>query len=368
VKTLKPTLEHPLAAFPLPRSELNGIKFSLPPELEAHEPPEARGLARDGVRMMVSYRSDDHVIHARFRDLPMFLSPGDVLVINTSGTLNAALHATGADGMELELHLSTHLPDDVWIVELRRPTERGTVPFDQAWAGEDVTLPGGAGATLQAPLVESANRLWIASLSLPFPLDDYLTRYGFPIQYGYVRENWPISYYQTAYVTEPGSAEMPSAGRPFTPELITRLVAHGVQIVPLLLHTGVSSLESHEAPYDEYYAVPSETADLVNSARAAGKRIVAVGTTVVRALETVTDMEGVTWRGEGWTRLVVTPQRGVRAVNGLLTGLHEPRSSHLAMLEALVGRAHLESTYASALGEHYLWHEFGDVHLILPFA
>lgn len=317
---------------------------------------------------MVSYRSDDHVVHTRFRDLPKFLSPGDVLVINTSGTLNAALHATRADGMALELHLSTHLPGDVWVVELRRPTERGTVPFNQAGDGEVVTLPGGGQATLQAPLAESANRLWIASLHLPSPLDDYLARYGFPIHYGYVRENWPLSYYQTAYVTEPGSAEMPSAGRPFTPELITRLVARGVQIVPLILHTGVSSLESHEAPYDEYYAVPSETADAVNSARAGGKRVIAVGTTVVRALETVTDMEGVTWRGEGWTRLVVTPRRGIRAVNGLLTGLHEPRSSHLSMLEALVGRAHLEITYASALREHYLWHEFGDVHLILPFA
>ncbi|MGE5265239.1 MAG: S-adenosylmethionine:tRNA ribosyltransferase-isomerase [Acidobacteriota bacterium] len=357
-----------MASLPQPGSESDGFKFSLPPELQAHEPPEARGLARDGVRMMVSYRSDDHVVHSQFRDLDKYLSPGDVLVINTSGTLNAALHASRADGMEMELHLSTHHPGDIWVVELRRLTEKGTVPFSQAQAGEVVTLPGGAWAILRAPLAESAKRLWIASLHLPSPLEDYLARYGFPIRYGYVREEWPISYYQTAYVTEPGSAEMPSAGRPFTPELITRLVAHGVLIVPLLLHTGVASLENHEAPYDEYYAVPSETANVVNGAHAAGRRVIAVGTTVVRALETVTDMEGVTWRGEGWTRLVITPQRGIRAVNGLLTGLHEPRSSHLAMLEALVGRAHMEITYASALREHYLWHEFGDVHLILPFA
>jgi S-adenosylmethionine:tRNA ribosyltransferase-isomerase len=159
---------------------------------------------------------------------------------------------------------------------------------------------------------------------------------------------------------------MPSAGRAFTPELITRLVARGVQIAPLLLHTGVASLEDHEPPYEEFYRVPLETARLVNGARAAGRQVIAVGTTVVRALETVTDAEGVTHPGEGWTRLVVTPERGLRAVNGLLTGFHEPRATHLAMLEALAGRRHLEIAYAEALRERYLWHEFGDLHLILP--
>ncbi len=167
-------------------------------------------------------------------------------------------------------------------------------------------------------------------------------------------------------MTEIGSAEMPSAGRAFTPELITRLVAQGVQIVPLLLHTGVASLEAHEPPYEEFYRVPTETARAVNTARAAGRRVVAVGTTVVRALETVTDADGATHPGEGWTRLVVTPARGIHAVNAMLTGLHEPRASHLAMLEALAGRAHLQRTYAEALRERYLWHEFGDLHLILP--
>jgi S-adenosylmethionine:tRNA ribosyltransferase-isomerase len=163
-----------------------------------------------------------------------------------------------------------------------------------------------------------------------------------------------------------GSAEMPSAGRAFTPELITRLVARGVQVAPLLLHTGVASLEEHEPPYEEFYRVPLETARRVNAARAAGKRVVAVGTTVVRALESVTDEEGGTHPGEGWTPLVVTPERGIRAVHGMLTGLHEPRASHLAMLEALAGRRHLEVAYAEALTAQYLWHEFGDLHLILP--
>jgi len=209
-------------------------------------------------------------------------------------------------------------------------------------------------------------RLWIATLNLPEPLSGYLAVHGFPIRYSYVQEQWPIDYYQTAYTTEVGSAEMPSAGRAFTPELITKLVAGGVQIAPLILHTGVASLEDHEVPYEEFYRVPAQTAEIVNRARKLGKRVIAVGTTAVRALETVTDERGVVQPGEGWTSLIITPQRGLRAVDGLLTGFHEPKATHLAMLEALTGQEHLRTTYAEALAHEYLWHEFGDLHLILP--
>ncbi|MGB8345331.1 MAG: S-adenosylmethionine:tRNA ribosyltransferase-isomerase [Ktedonobacteraceae bacterium] len=347
--------------------------FVLPPNLEADEPPEARGLARDEVRLMISYQTDDRIVHAQFRDLADFLVPGDLLVINTSGTLNAALNVTRKDGTPLELHLSTHLPADIWIVELRQPAAAGTRPFCGGRSGETLRLPEGAAITLLAPYHDAQHhipcvRLWIATLALPKAqqLQDYLEQYGFPIRYGYVRQPWPSSYYQTVYVTEMGSAEMPSAGRAFTPELITRLAAKGVQIAPLLLHTGVSSLEAHEPPYEEYYRVPLETARAVNMAHAANRRVIAVGTTVVRALETVTDSEGITHPGAGWTDAVITPQRGVRAVNALLTGLHEPYASHLAMLEAVAGRAHIQRAYTEALREHYLWHEFGDLHLILP--
>ena len=253
-------------------------------------------------------------------------------------------------------------------------------------AGETLNLPEGATVTLHTPHAREASgaatgpaRLWIATLRLPASVEDserghgysadvadYLAQNGRPIRYGYVKESWPSSYYQTVYANEMGSAEMPSAGRAFTPELMTRLVAGGVQIAPLILHTGVASLEAHEPPYEEYYRVPLATARLVNSAHAARRRVIAVGTTVVRALETVTDEDAVTHPGEGWTRLVITPQRGVRAVNGLLTGLHEPEATHLAMLEALAGLRHLKVTYAEALRERYLWHEFGDLHLMLP--
>lgn len=354
---------------------LDALAFDLPPELEASAPPEARGLRRDEVRLMISYRSTDRVVHARFSDIGSFLAPGDVVVINTSGTLNAALNATRSDGTPIELHLSTHLRADAWIVELRRPDEKGTRPYYQAARGEMLQLAEGAAVTLLAPArgapdwfsaPGSPTRLWLATLSLPIPWPEYLKRHGFPIRYSYVKQFWPIEYYQTVYVTEAGSAEMPSAGRAFTPELITQLTARGIQFAPLILHTGVASLENHEPPYEEYYRVPAETARLVNAARAAKRRIIAVGTTCVRALETVTDRDGIIYPRDGWTNVVVTPERGIRSINALLTGLHEPRASHLAMLEALAGRKHVQIAYAEALRERYLWHEFGDLHLMLP--
>jgi S-adenosylmethionine:tRNA ribosyltransferase-isomerase len=352
-----------------PRASVTGVlNFTLPPELEAGEPPEARGLARDGVRLMISYANDQRIVHSQFKHLPEFLEAGDLLVINTSGTLNAALPAHRADGNPLELHLSTHLPGDLWSVELRKPGEKGTLPFFEASAAETISLPAGASATLHAPYHAGRGpaRLWLATLKLPLSMDEYLKAYGFPIRYSYVKQPWPASYYQTAYVTEMGSAEMPSAGRAFTPSVLTQLVAKGVQFASLILHTGVASLEAHEPPYEEYYRVPLATARLVNATHGAGRRVIAVGTTVVRALETAARPDGTIEPGEGWTALVVTPERGVRAVDGLLTGWHEPEASHLDMLEAVAGRRLIYRSYTAALQAGYLWHEFGDVHLILP--
>jgi S-adenosylmethionine:tRNA ribosyltransferase-isomerase len=353
------------------------LDFVLPPELEAAAPPEARGLARDGVRLMISRIADDSIIHTRFHDLPHFLDPGDLLVINTSGTLPAALSATRADGLALELHLSTQLQEMLWTVELRRFGDRGTAPFGKGIAGETLTLPDGGKVTLLAEYRGSSRegargegskggaRLWIASLDLPLPLHDYLARHGYPIRYHYVEGRWPIEYYQTVYASDPGSAEMPSAGRAFTPELITRLVAKGVLIAPITLHTGVASLEDHEPPYEEFFHVPRHTARLATMTREMGNRVIAVGTTVVRALESVTGKDGTTHEGEGWTGLVITPERGIRSATALLTGMHEPRASHLAMLQALAGERHLRGAYTEALRERYLWHEFGDLHLIV---
>ena len=349
--------------------------FDVPENLEAGEPPEARGLRRDQVRLLVSDVATDRIEHARFHDLPRWLSPGDMLVVNTSATLNAALPASTDRGEAFELHLSTQLPGGFWTVEVRKPGPKASLPYDNGRAGTTFLLPAEGRATLLAPypLVDaltSSSRLWIAALHLPSPVLTYLARHGFPIRYGYMKRSWPNSTYQTVFASEPGSAEMPSAGRPFTNELVTRLVSNGVQIAPLVLHTGVASQESHEPPYEEYYRVPHVTAERVNAARRGRHRIIAVGTTVVRALETVTDESGTTHPGEGWTGLVVTPDRPLRSVGGLITGLHEPRATHLAILERVVsarvcGGCHLRRAYAEARRSGYLWHEFGDSHLIL---
>ena len=337
------------------------IDFTLPADLEAHDPPEARGTPRDGVRMLVSRRAEGRISHHRFGDLPGLLVPGDLIVVNTSGTLPAEVRAGG----QLAVHFSTPLPDGGWLVELRTIAGPATIPNDAGVAGDTIRLPAGARLTLAARVT---GRLWRAELSTA--VVPYLLRYGVPIRYSYVRREWPLAAYQTVFATRPGSAEMPSASRPFTPEVVTRLIARGVTFAPLTLDTGVSSLEGDEEPYPEPYDVPPATARLVNLTRRDGGRVIAAGTTVVRALETAARTrpaaDGMVTASAGWTDHIVTPGSGVLAVDGLLTGLHEPRSSHLRMLAAFAGPALLDRCYAAAIGGRYLWHEFGDVHLLLP--
>lgn len=341
------------------------LDFVLPPHAEATEPPELRLGRRDAVRLMVS-RGVEAPVHSTADRLADFLDPGDLVVVNTSATVAAALDATAPDGERVALHLSTELPTGLWLVEVRRPEPDGTSrPHDGDFAGATVTLPVGATAELMGHMPGS-RRLWVAALALDVPVVDFLAEHGRPIRYRYVPESWPIDAYRNAFAVEPGSAEMPSAGRPVTSEVIASLVARGVGVTPLRLHTGVSSLEGGEMPYPERYHVPVVTARRVNSAHESGRRVVAIGTTVVRALETVTDRDGVTHAGHGWTDLVITPERGVRAVDGLLTGWHEPEATHLLMLEAVAGREPLELAYPEALRAGYLWHEFGDSHLLLP--
>jgi S-adenosylmethionine:tRNA ribosyltransferase-isomerase len=336
--------------------------FELPARLEATVPPEARGLRRDEVRMLVTERASGRVLDLRARDLPGMLAPGDLLVVNTSATVPAAFRAQRSDGTELDLHVSTPLPDsDHRLVELRSDG----ASFRGAHAGERLALPGGGAATLCAPYLGGA-RLWVAELRLPAPLEVYLARHGRPIRYRHIDGEWPLDAYQTVYATEPGSAEMPSAGRPLSERVITALVARGIAVVPIVLHAGVSSLEAGERPGPEWFHVPDATARLVDATHAGAGRVIAVGTTVVRALESVAGRDGRVAAGEGWTSLIVTPERGVRAVDGLLTGWHEPESSHLDLLRAVGGADLVDRSYRAALERGYLWHEFGDVHLILP--
>lgn len=331
------------------------LAFTVPPELEAHEPPEARGLPRDGVRLLVTERRTGHTTHARFTQFPSFLRAGDLVVLNDSATLPAALPARHPHAGNVAVHLSTHLGGDRWSLEVRPA---------RAAAGEALTLPDHGRAVLVAPYHDS-RRLWVAQLDLRAALEGYLARWGKPISYPYLRGEWPIAMYQTVYATQPGSAEMPSAGRPFTRAILARLRRSGVEVATLTLHTGVSSLERDEAPYPERFHVHAAIAASVNATHRRGGRVLAVGTTVVRALESAVDSDGQVLAASGWTDLIVTPERGVRVVDGLLTGFHEPRATHLAMLAAVADREVLQGAYQAAIDHGYLWHEFGDVHLLL---
>jgi S-adenosylmethionine:tRNA ribosyltransferase-isomerase len=351
----------PLAASRRPRLVTNqrpvplSLDFILPPELEAHEPAEIRGTGRDDVRLMVSHREDDRIEHAHFRDLPHFLRRGDLLVVNTTATLPAALPARRADGSSIALHYSASLPGGLIVVEPRVP---------DASEGEVLDLPEGVRARLLVRYRDS-QRLWIARIDLRGPVTDYLRRVGSPIHYSYIDGGFPIDAYQTVYAREEGSAEMPSAGRAFTRRMLACLRSSGVGIASLVLHSGVASLERHEPPYEEWYEVRSRTAERVRTAKVQGRRVIAVGTTVVRALESSVDDAGEVIASRGWTDLVITPERGVQVVDALLTGFHEPRATHLAMLEAMAGSSHVKKAYAEALAGRYLWHEFGDMHLLL---
>jgi S-adenosylmethionine:tRNA ribosyltransferase-isomerase len=343
---------------------LTAYAFDVPAALEAREPPERRGLRRDEVRLLVARRSDGSVSHRRFAELDRVLEPGDLLVVNVSATIPAAVSGARTNGEPVTVHFATPAPrlaEDWWVVELRSPD--GGRPA-HGRVGERLRLDGDTALELVAPYASGA-RLLLARVHAPGAVPDFLDRHGRPIRYGYVSGSWPLDAYQNVYATTPGSAEMASAGRPFSERLITRLVARGVLVAPITLHAGVSSPERHEAPLAERFEVPDATAALVRAVHGWGGRVVAVGTTVVRALETVAQPDGSIESAAGWTSLMITPQRGLWLVDGMITGWHEPEASHLEMLEASAGPELLARSYDAALACGYLWHEFGDSHLVI---
>jgi S-adenosylmethionine:tRNA ribosyltransferase-isomerase len=337
-------------------------RFRLPAHAEASTPPEARGLARDQVRMAVVTPAGTR--HELVRALPELLQPGDLVVVNTSATLPAAIDIE-RQGCTWPLHVSTQLDDGSWVVELRLPDGSGPA---QPHEGEVLRLPGGVRLRVGTAYPPTQHRLWRAT---PLPAVDraaYLAEHGRPIRYPYLDGDWPLDSWQNVYAAQPGSAEMPSAGRPLTTDLLARLMARGIPVAPVVLHTGVSSQEAHEPPQPEELTVPEVTARLVNGTRAAGRRVVAVGTTVVRALESAAPAGRVV-PTSGWTSLVLGPRRPAQVVGGLLTGLHEPEASHLDLLEAVAGRRLVDRGYADVTdpsSPRYLWHEFGDTMLLLP--
>ena len=338
----------------------------------ANRPAERRGASRDDVRLLVARPGG--LTHRRFADLADELDPGDLVVVNNSATVAGQLDVVDAHGRPRVAHLATPLSDGTWVVELRTAPDADRAVLD-AEPGLVLTAVPEHEAPVRLELLAPyphegssptghGSRLWRAWPS--GPLERQVLRHGRPIAYGYLDRRYPLDAYQSVFSRVPGSAEMPSAGRPFTASLLAALVARGVVVAPITLHTGVSSQEAGEAPQPERFEVPENTARQVVLTRAAGGRVVAVGTTVTRALETATGADGVTRPAHGWTDLVLGPDRPARTVTGLITGLHVPEASHLQLLEAVAGPELVRAAYTRAVTERYLWHEFGDSMLFLP--
>jgi S-adenosylmethionine:tRNA ribosyltransferase-isomerase len=338
---------------------------------DATEPPEAHGIARDAVKLLVAQPSG--VSHARFANIGDYLGAGDLLVVNNSATLPAAVDGRRA-GHPIAVHFSMACSAKIWVVELR-PAVHATGHLRDIRPDERIDLPGGSALLIESsypePGVDGA-RLWTARVVIEGPAGSedrvlsYLARHGRPIRYSYVPQPWSLDYYQTVFARRPGSAEIPSAARPFSTELVTALVADGVGIAPITLHTGVSSAEPGEPPAPEPFDVPMATARLVNLTHTAGARVIAVGTTVTRALESAADTDGAVRAAGGWTDLVLGPNRPARVIDGLITGWHDVGASHLSLLEAVAGPTLVAMAYREAVDHGYLWHEFGDSALLLP--
>jgi S-adenosylmethionine:tRNA ribosyltransferase-isomerase len=322
---------------------------------EATVPPERRGVARDRVRMLVTDRMQRTHTHARFDELPRFLQSGDLLVVNDSATVPAALVARRANGQTLPLHVSSMIDSRLWTVE----------PRALVLSGEELQLPDGGSVVLIAPADPRRARLWYARFALPLPMYAYLEKFGEPIRYGYVTERFPLADYQTIFARERGSVEMPSAARPFTQRVVNALARQGVEFASITLHCGVASFEAPEQPATERYAVSMQTAAAVNKARREGRRVVAVGTTALRALESASTEDGTVVASGGWTDLVIDASYRPKAADALLTGFHDAAATHQWILRAFLDPHLLASAYEEAAACGYYQHEFGDMHLIL---
>jgi S-adenosylmethionine:tRNA ribosyltransferase-isomerase len=352
------------------------VRFELPPDLEAAAPPEARGLRRDGVRLMVVDRATGAVRHPGFSLGALLRPPADGVAPHDSRTLPASLLGWTASGAPLELRLAGRDGDRWAGLALGVPPngDPALVPTDArppapALApGDRLTFAGGLGASVVERHDEVPAMVWIRFDRAGAELLGALHRAGQPVRYAYVPERWGLHHYQTLFAAAPGSAEMPSAGRAFTVQTLHDLRARGVGLATISLHAGLSTYGDPEVDRRfvpaEPYRVPATTAVAVERCRAAGGRVIAIGTTVVRTLETAATADGHVAAGAGVSRLRIDPDHKLRAVFGLLTGLHEPEASHLDLLRAFLTTGQLRAAYGEALTKGYLWHEFGDLCLI----
>jgi S-adenosylmethionine:tRNA ribosyltransferase-isomerase len=335
--------------------------IAAPRELRASLPAELRGLRRDGARLCVVERDSGRITHTTVAHLGEHLRPRDLLVVNSSRTLPAALRVSRDNGEQVQLRPGA-LREREWdalAVDTAAPHQNVALR-----RGEVLHGPGGLRIEVLAQRSD-APLLWRMTLDGGDPIDTLL-RDGEPIRYSYVPEPVALEHYQTVYAGTPGSVETPSAGRHLTWELLGELRDAGVSITDIVLHCGLSSFQDDDVDQtkpliEEHFEVRPESAAMVNRA----SRVIAVGTSVIRTLETGADDAGDVQPMQGWTQLVITPRTRLRVVDALLTGLHEPPATHLDMLGALLDQRLLEEAYAEVRERRYLWHEFGDAMLIL---
>ena len=346
------------------------LDFSLPPNLSAKEPPEWRGSRRrDAVRLLVLNRRTGKVTHSRFERLCDFLVPGDLLVFNVSRTLPALLSGwRESDQLKVEVRLASHLSDNSWLALIRSALPENDVVWEER--NSVIGFRFGLSARLESPYREIPGMWKVRFSTSGSELIDLIYRLGEPVRYQYVSKPWGLSYYQTIYARDPGSAEMPSAGRAFTWKMFLQLRKMGIETANITLHTGLSSylddeLDRRHPTIAEEYSIGTQAASKIEAVSCAGGRVIAVGTTVVRALESAAQADGIVRAGHRYSGLMITPDYPLRVTDGILTGLHEPTASHLELLSAFISPVFLNEAYIGAVELQYLWHEFGDLNLII---
>jgi S-adenosylmethionine:tRNA ribosyltransferase-isomerase len=344
------------------------FSFDLPDELSATKPPELRGVNRDAVKLLIINRNDGMTYHSTFNHLSDFLRSGDLLIFNSSRTLPASLKTINRGiNKPSEVRLAEHLPDDTWLVLFLFENEIQNNSLIKP--GQKIEFESGLSAVVENP--DSRNpRLWKIKFSATgAELIDIFYQIGKPIRYGYISAPLPLEYYMTVFAIDPGSSEMPSAGRAFTWKMLFDLKNKNIGTSFLTLHTGLSSymdddLSSTHIVSEEEYFIPAGTAARIRTAKAKGGRIIAVGTTVVRALESSAYLTGKVVAGHSYTNLKITGEHNLKIANGLITGFHEPEASHLDLISAFLNPSQIVKAYEEAIEKKYLWHEFGDLCLI----
>lgn len=342
------------------RMRVEDFDYHLPPELIAQRPVEPR----DASRLLVLHRNSGRLEHRRFYELPLYLKPGDVLVLNDTRVIPARLWGKKAKtGGQVEVFLLKPLGGDCWEA-LVRPGRR--VP-----PGTELIFGGGKLRAKVLKRTPQGGRL--VEFEYEGKWEEVIERLGEVPLPPYIKEKLPDpERYQTVYASKPGSVAAPTAGLHFTPRLLKELEEKGIKIVYILLHVGLGTfrpvreevVEKHKM-HAEYFRVDEGAARTINEARRQGGRVIAVGTTVVRTLETVATPEGDIKPGEGLTELFIYPGYRFKAVEGLITNFHLPRSTLLMLVCAFAGREKILEAYQVAIKERYRFYSFGDAMLIL---